>query len=38
LIGQNPLLKSMESASDGDGEKIWEIRVVDAKKEEKGTS
>ena len=33
LIGQNPLLKSGESMSDGESDKIWEIRVVDVEKE-----
>jgi hypothetical protein len=31
LIGQNPLLKSGESLGGGDGEKVWEIRIVDVK-------
>jgi hypothetical protein len=29
LIGQNPLLKSGENLS-GEGDKVWEIRIVDA--------
>jgi hypothetical protein len=33
LIGQNPLLKSGESVSDGDGEKVWEVRIVETEKE-----
>lgn len=33
LIGQNPLLKSGESLGGGDGEKVWEVRIVEAEKE-----
>lgn len=33
LVNQNPLLKS-EEIEDGSGDKIWEVRVVDAKSEE----
>jgi len=31
LVGQNPLLKSGENIGGGDGEKVWEVRIVDAK-------
>jgi len=34
LIGQNPLLKSGEVAS-GDGDKVWEVRVVETSPKEK---
>ena len=33
LIGQNPLLKSGESVGGGDGEKVWEVRIVENKEE-----
>lgn len=33
LIGQNPLLKSGEGVGGGDGEKVWEVRIVEAEKE-----
>jgi hypothetical protein len=33
LVGQNPLLKSGESLGGGDGEKVWEVRVVETKEE-----
>ena len=32
LIGQNPLLKSGEATSEGEGDKVWEVRIVEAEK------